>query len=231
MNADLLERYEALLNVEDRHQLAQLQRPLVRMNFLVSRALRNSLLAEKLQIAPQDLQVIRDENDKPQLRDFPDWHFNLSHCRDWVALAVSARGAVGIDVEVCDRTHNLLGIAKRFFLADEYALLASLPESQRADTFCNLWTLKEACVKWSGLGIGRALSGVGVHIQDEKIYWSLREGVALAAESPRARLLQLAPNARLAVVCAEDIATSREVFSSTPLGERAAWPVRVLATA
>lgn len=227
MEAELLPRYEALLNADDQRQLAQIQRQPARMTFLASRALRNSVLAEKLNCAPNALQFARDENDKPYLLDASNLHFNVSHCRDWIALALSEIAPVGVDVEVCDRSNNILGIAKRFFQEDEYELLAALPLEQRAETFCNLWTLKEACVKWSGMGIGRALAGVGVNLQAGKILLSLRADIGFADAIPQARLMQLAPNVRLAVVSATTVSPS--VFQQIPLRRREALIVPALA--
>ena len=99
--------------------------------------------------------------------------FNLSHTASLIACAVATtagEGApaateaevdvdveVGVDVEAGSR--KLRGgvdkLAKRWLSAAEAASLAELPDGPpRATRFLQLWTLKEACVKAAGTGIG-----------------------------------------------------------------------------
>lgn len=89
------------------------------------------------------------ENGKPFLPDFPDVHFNLSHCPRAVMCAV-ADIPVGCDVEVVptEIDEQLL----RFCLSlDEQrrVLRASSPTVE----FVRLWTRKEALLKLHGVGL------------------------------------------------------------------------------
>lgn len=191
-----------LLSDSERARLPKFHSAAARRGFIASRALLRSVLAEKTGIPSAQLEFVRDANDKPQLAG-GGWHFNLSHCRDWAALAVSAAGPVGIDIEQCGRSNNIDGIARRFFQRDEAAWLQALPESRRAEAFCELWTLKEATVKWCGLGIGRALAGIGVRIEAGRIALTLREDIARCG-APAASLFAPAEGVRLAVVGAAE---------------------------
>jgi phosphopantetheine--protein transferase-like protein len=97
--------------------------------------------------------------------------FNLSHTASLVACAVVSTAGesavpteaevmnveVGVDVEAGSR--KLRGgvdkLARRWLSAAEAATLAELPDGPaRATRFLQLWTLKEACVKAAGTGIG-----------------------------------------------------------------------------
>lgn len=203
IDASLLRRYRDLLSDDERERLQTFRRESATQTFLASRALLRTVLGEKLGVAPQSLRFIRDDNDKPQLAPVNGeqshaLHFNVSHSEDWVALAVGT-APVGVDIETSDRRNNILGIARRFFQPQEFELLNALPDAQRAEKFCELWTVKEACVKWSGLGVGRAIAGVGVSIDTGRITLGLRADVA-AFGAPHAVLFAPAPSIRLAVV-------------------------------
>jgi 4'-phosphopantetheinyl transferase len=90
--------------------------------------------------------VLQGNNEKPQ--------FNLSHSRGAITLAVSGDRPVGIDVEERQRKVEFLGLAQRYFTAEEARHLEMLSETARGDAFFAIWTLKEAYVK----GIGRGLT-------------------------------------------------------------------------
>lgn len=82
-------------------------------------------------------------------------HFNLSHTKGMVAVAV-APFELGLDVEPLDRSVNL-SIAGRYFCPEEIAWLNALPEERQGEGFLRLWTLKEAFIKATGLGLTQAL--------------------------------------------------------------------------
>ncbi|MBQ7539639.1 MAG: 4'-phosphopantetheinyl transferase superfamily protein [Bacteroidaceae bacterium] len=88
------------------------------------------------------------EHGKPFLKDYPDIHFNFSHCSCAVACILSNR-PVGIDVE-CVRTVS--ESVMRYAMNEEE--LASIRQSENPMLqFARLWTKKEAAVKLIGTGI------------------------------------------------------------------------------
>ena len=85
---------------------------------------------------------------KPRLAGYPDIHFNLSHCREAVACAVSRR-PVGIDVE---SVRNYKDSLARYTMSDDELQL--IYAAERPDVaFIRLWTMKEARLKLTGEGI------------------------------------------------------------------------------
>jgi 4'-phosphopantetheinyl transferase len=88
-------------------------------------------------------------------------HFNLSHCNGLVACAVSRAAEPGIDVENLDRVMPL-DIAETYFAADEAKWLYGLPETARQTGFLRLWTLKEAYIKATGLGLSQPLHAFAI---------------------------------------------------------------------
>ncbi len=88
------------------------------------------------------------EHGKPIFVGHPEIHFNLSHCREAVACAVSTR-PIGIDVESVSRYND--GVARYTMNDRELQLIAN---AQRPDVaFIRLWTMKEARLKLTGEGI------------------------------------------------------------------------------
>ncbi|MCH5227882.1 MAG: 4'-phosphopantetheinyl transferase superfamily protein [Muribaculaceae bacterium] len=84
-------------------------------------------------------------NGKPYLRDYPQIHFSLSHCKEAVACAV-ADHPVGIDVESLQAYDSSLA---RYVCSDgEYEQLKSKEDA--ATAFCVLWTKKESLLKLRG---------------------------------------------------------------------------------
>lgn len=107
--------------------------------------------------------------DKPLLRDYPTIHFNLSHCRQGVACAIS-RYPIGVDIEAIASIDQ--AVAQRVMSADQLAQIASSPHPER--TFCELWTTKESLLKQTGEGLCEDLPGLALdrftftHYQGEK---------------------------------------------------------------
>lgn len=103
----------------------------------------------------KDFRVDTGEYGKPFLPDYPDIHFNISHCRNAIAVAVSDK-PVGIDVE--EFRHFNPGLLDKTMNTDEKAeiMASQVPE----ETFCRFWTRKEAVFKLMGTGITDNLHGI-----------------------------------------------------------------------
>lgn len=95
--------------------------------------------------------------EKPiNIEETPSLHFNLSHSGRYAALAIS-RYPVGVDVEHKSRGYQ--AVAKRCFTGEEYeAIMAEGTEESRRLRFLEIWTMKEAYVKYVGDGMKIAFS-------------------------------------------------------------------------
>ena len=96
----------------------------------------------------------------------PNFCFNISHTKEWVAVAV-ADTPIGIDIEML-RVYKP-EVAKRFFHKDEYAFLESLPNDLRNVSFTRLWTLKESYVKCTGSGIANNFDKFAISINSTDV--------------------------------------------------------------
>jgi 4'-phosphopantetheinyl transferase len=106
---------------------------------------------------------------KPRFADLAlrDVHFSISHTKGAAVVAFADR-EIGIDIERTSRfdkgEERLLGIARRFFADDELAYVVGegqttptalrppLHRGELASRFFEVWTGKEAYMKWTGRG-------------------------------------------------------------------------------
>ena len=117
-----------------------------------------SLLVEMLQnngLLKELPSIEYAENGKPFLKNYPDLHFNLSHCRLYVAVAIH-RSPVGVDIE-CRR--NVTPALIRRVCSDDEQLSISLSKDPDME-FLRLWTRKEAYLKYTGTGIVEPLTDI-----------------------------------------------------------------------
>lgn len=89
---------------------------------------------------------------KPQLKDHPEVHFNLSHCRSGVMCVVDD-SPVGCDIE-CIPSAPDEDVMRAAFSEDERSRI--LTSKNPPLEYASLWTKKEAFVKMTGQGIAEA---------------------------------------------------------------------------
>lgn len=131
-----------------------------------SHVLLRALLARYLAIAPGDVELRVAAHGKPELAPglagaTGGLWFNLSHSRHVALYALSADGAVGVDVQHRrdpgargERDH--VALATRSFGAAVAQRLATLDPADRETEFVRLWARHEAELKRRGTGIGAA---------------------------------------------------------------------------
>lgn len=78
------------------------------------------------------------------------YHFSISHCRDFAAAIVSSNMRVGIDVEYI--TPRVEKIMHKFMHPDEVRFVNSRPPNERLKLLTVMWCVKEAIFKWYGKG-------------------------------------------------------------------------------
>lgn len=96
------------------------------------------------------------ENGKPFLIDYPQIHFNLSHCSKGVVCVID-ESPVGCDAETIPSCLDLDLLETCFSTAEQEQILQSTnPQVE----FARLWTCKEALLKLHGVGLGDSLPTV-----------------------------------------------------------------------
>ncbi len=102
--------------------------------------------------------------------------FNLAHTRGLVACAITGGADVGVDVEAVDRDVPDAVIGRVFSAAEQSALRRCPTDASRRERVLELWTLKEAYLKATGLGLARPPRSVCFEIGDRARVAVLPEG-------------------------------------------------------
>ena len=93
---------------------------------------------------------------KPSLKNYPEVHFNVSHCKDCAAVVISEKYQVGIDIE--DIKSFTPYIARKVCTLKEMDKIYS---SEHPNTeFFKYWTLKESFIKAIGMGLAYKMKDV-----------------------------------------------------------------------
>ncbi|MDE1893508.1 MAG: 4'-phosphopantetheinyl transferase superfamily protein [Pseudomonadota bacterium] len=130
-----------------------------------------AVLAAYLGCDVADVRLVEGAHGRPALAPGhgSTLQFNWSHSGPHALIAVARRVSPGIDVERRRPRPRALQIARRFFAADELALLSRLPAAAREPAFLQLWTAKEAIVKALGRGLAFGLDRLSVGWVDRRL--------------------------------------------------------------
>ncbi len=144
---------------------AELLKGTRKKQFLVCRSILVSLLKQYCHIDSLPPIIIGD-NSRPCFlqHNLPD--FNISHSQDWVAVAISLNGRIGIDIEVARQRKNYLNVAESIFANDEYQWM--LKQRDTLTAFWQLWTLKESALKLYAKGVWQ-MKSVKVDVANQLI--------------------------------------------------------------
>ncbi|HEU5159193.1 MAG TPA: 4'-phosphopantetheinyl transferase superfamily protein [Streptosporangiaceae bacterium] len=168
--ADVRAEHTALLDAVERGRRERYLRAEDRDRFTLGVAMTRLALAPLLGLEPERVPLNRECRDcgkphgPPVVAGGPC--LSVSHSGDRVALALSAHGQVGVDVEACSR---------RLEQGIERHVLAPA-EADGGDIFA-YWTRKEAIVKATGDGLRAPMTEITVSRPDEPprlLAWSDR---------------------------------------------------------
>lgn len=153
----------AVLSPDERTRFARLRDDHRRRQFVVGRALCRHVLSRYEPFPPQAWRFALGRRGKPFIAapylPSPLW-FNLSHTEQVCVCAITrANSEIGLDVERIQSGQGTLGIAREFFPTTEQAALQLVPALQRAETFTQLWALKESFVKATETSLTDGLGG------------------------------------------------------------------------
>lgn len=132
--------------------------------FVVGRVLLRKALGRLLNVSPRAV-VLEERVGQAPLLVSPvaggvTPGFSIAHSGRWVACAVSARTALGLDIELRDAGRDLSALAAQAFDAREMARFEAtrdVPNDQRVDAFYRMWSEKEARFKLGVAGGGHCV--------------------------------------------------------------------------
>ncbi|NVD71150.1 4'-phosphopantetheinyl transferase superfamily protein [Duganella sp. BJB1802] len=157
--------------------------------FVAGRILLRMALGSLQGVAPRDVELEDRPGAAPLLKApvlrGPAPGFSIAHSGRWVACAVSAQTALGLDIEMRDPQRDLAALAAQAFDADEMAQWMALDEARRVVGFYSLWSGKEARFK-----LGDAAQAHRVDLPHEELSVVLCSALPLT-ELPRIKLVTL----------------------------------------
>jgi 4'-phosphopantetheinyl transferase len=132
-----------------------------RNHFIVGRGGLRYVLAQYLDVKPEEFRFSYGTYGKPALAE--EWlRFNVSHSRGVALFAVAAGRELGVDVEHIRADFATEDIARRFFSRLEVATFNALPKTEQVAAFFRCWTRKEAYIKAIGRGLSEPLDAFDV---------------------------------------------------------------------
>jgi len=156
----LLENMAQLMSETERAQQARYHFADDRLRYLVTRALVRTVLSRYGRVHPAEWEFRQNPYGRPFVAAHQapaGVHFNISHCKGLIALAVARGIEVGVDVENMLVRRPSLDIASHFLAPSEVAQLHAIPEALQHERFFEFWTFKESYIKARGLGLSLPL--------------------------------------------------------------------------
>lgn len=154
----------SLTSIEKQHKINQFRFDVDKKLSLFSDILVQYIACQNLNVTINDLHFANNEYGKPFLMSYPYFHYNISHTRNAIVVGVFNK-PIGVDIEKIKQSD--LKIAKRFFTDNE--INYTLSDTKRYDKlFYEIWTKKEAYIKWLGKGLSIPLQSFDV-LSDELI--------------------------------------------------------------
>lgn len=134
------------LPIEDQIRIENYKNQLDKQRALLGTLLIRSSI-QKWKNIKQGFRIMRDENGRPYLHDNYSWQgdFNLSHSGEWIIMAITETGKIGIDVEKIGFLNE--EIVEYAFTHAERSEFAKVKEAEKTAHFYELWTKKEAMYK------------------------------------------------------------------------------------
>lgn len=145
------------LDPEERSRASRFVSPDHARRFVLRRWGLRSLLAEHLEIDPEEIGFVVNPYGKPALapqHGRSDLAFSASHSGDLALIALRfGTEPFGIDLERMRPLDDADDLVARFFSAEERRRYESLAPADRPEAFWRGWTVKEAFVKALGRGL------------------------------------------------------------------------------
>ena len=148
----------SLLSEDERKRWQTVRFDRHRREFLTTRTLVRTALSHHYPIAPEAWRFETNAHGKPRVDPDCGLRFNLSNSPDMVVCLISHESDVGVDVEPYEHAEKIAELAPGVLSQVELTQLEALRGPERLERALSLWTLKEAYIKATGLGLSQPLN-------------------------------------------------------------------------
>lgn len=174
---NLLNEYRLLLSESEHCQEQRFHFENDRHRYLITRALVRTILSRYAPVPPSQWTFSNNVYGKPEIASdnqaATSISFNVSHTEGLILLGVTAKAALGVDVENFRARKFSLAIADSFFSSEEIHSLNSVPIAAQQEHFFEFWTLKESYIKARGMGLSIPLDHFSFRLQGNHISLSI----------------------------------------------------------
>lgn len=155
----LYSHYHHVLSAGEHQRFLSQRLPKGQLQFLITRiVLRHLFSVYHPDTQPGQWMFGKSETGRPQVDvSQSSLQFNLTHTGKLLLIAMTGNGAPGVDAEVLGRNVDVAEIAQSYFSHAEALQIKEAAPEIKNELFLRFWTLKEAAVKATGLGLSRAL--------------------------------------------------------------------------
>ncbi len=127
------------------------------------------LLGAYLGLPGRDIVLSRTETGKPMFaapRPAGELSFNVSHTGDLFAVAITKELAIGVDIEMRERSVRAAALARRWFSRAEAERIDGLPTESARTECLRRWSVREAVIKAQGGTLARHIAAVVPSLDD-----------------------------------------------------------------
>jgi 4'-phosphopantetheinyl transferase len=149
-------QYISLLPLAKQQQIDKFRYDIDKKLSLIADLFIRFLICQNLNLHNKEISFEKNSFGKPYLLGNAEFHFNISHTRNAVAIGISSN-PIGVDIEKIKCAD--LKIAERFFCSNELEYILSNKQDR---FFYEIWTKKEAYIKWDGRGLSIPLDSFDV---------------------------------------------------------------------
>ena len=140
------------LSLHDQERLQNIENPAQKESMTNRFIILAKILSYYLKKAPSEVTLAKGERGKPYIEN-SNIEFNFSHSFNYLVVGVTMGIEIGVDVEKIRSNVTFERLVERYFTKKEVEFYKALPVQKQEVFFFDLWTLKEAVVKTSGLGL------------------------------------------------------------------------------
>ncbi|MDA7745710.1 4'-phosphopantetheinyl transferase superfamily protein [Psychromonas sp.] len=160
---------KSTLSMTESENIHQFKNKIAQHTAIVTRSICRLVLAQYVSLPPSEIHFIRNQHGKPELESNPlKIRFNLSHNNQLIIMAVCVKDDIGCDIENPLRKVSIEPITRRYFSKQEHNKLCQLSGLKQQQRFFEYWTLKEAFVKATGIGISLGLDSFYFSFNDQQ---------------------------------------------------------------
>ena len=158
-DAQALEKYRTFITDAEQIEINKLRFENNKKSALITRGFIRTVLSHYAVVAPQDWRFNKTEHGKPGIFQPPiQLKFNLSHSGDLIVAGITSTNEIGVDVQFINQHIETDLIAEQYFSKQEFSAMQHLQDGARQLRFFELWVLKEALIKTSGIGLSKQLN-------------------------------------------------------------------------